>query len=160
MTSAYDNAFTTLMGNEGGYVNNPADPGGETMYGITQRVAKANGYMGAMKDLPLATAKAIAKKCYWDVTRCDELDPRVAFQMFDITYNGGHAVQWLQKAVGATPDGILGNATITAANASEPLLVVMRLSAQRLLYYTSLTAWSTFGKGWATRVANNLMGVN
>ena len=61
----FNEAFDALIGNEGGYSNNAADPGGETMWGITKRVAVASGYMGQMKDLPRETAKQIAKKNYW-----------------------------------------------------------------------------------------------
>src|SRR6266478_2656628 len=62
----FDSAFAALIGNEGGYVFDPRDPGGETMYGITSRVAAKHGYAGAMRDLPLELAKSIAKTEYWD----------------------------------------------------------------------------------------------
>lgn len=64
--STFDDAFTALIGNEGGYSFNPADPGGETMWGVTARVARGNGYPGAMKARPLSAAKQIAKTAYWD----------------------------------------------------------------------------------------------
>ena len=54
----FDQAFRNMIGHEGGYVNDPRDPGGETNHGVTKRVAVANGYTGSMKDLPLDTAKA------------------------------------------------------------------------------------------------------
>ena len=53
--SSFDDAFKALIGSEGGYSFNPADPGGETMWGVTARVARASGYAGPMKDLPLET---------------------------------------------------------------------------------------------------------
>lgn len=155
--SSFDDSFDALMGHEGGYVNHPDDPGGETMFGITFRVARANGYAGAMRDLPRETAKAIAKKCYWDPARCDEMDPRVAFQVFDTAYNGGQPVKWLQEAVGATPDGVMGPATLAALRAVDPLKVVMRFNARRLKYLGNLKTWPTFGHGWANRVAENLL---
>jgi lysozyme family protein len=130
--SAFDDAFTALMGNEGGYSNNPLDPGGETMWGITERVARATGYGGEMRTLPLAAAKAIAKQRYWDVARCDELDPRVAFDVFDTVFNGGPAVKWLQQAAGALPDGILGPDTLGKLHQVDPLKVLMRFNAYRL----------------------------
>jgi len=155
--STFDDAFTALIGNEGGYSNNPADPGGETMWGITQRVARAHGYTGAMKDLPLETAKAIAKAQYWDVYSCDKFDPRVAFQVFDAAYNGGHPALWLQKAVGVKMDGIIGPVTIAAVNAANPLEVIMRFISYRLSFFTALSTWETFGRGWANRIARNLL---
>lgn len=155
--SSFDDAFAALIGNEGGYVNNPADPGGETMWGVTARVARAHGYAGAMKDLPRDTAKAIAKKLYWDPLHLDELDPRVAFQIFDANYNGGHPVIWMQGAAGIKVDGLIGPSTIAAVQAVDPLRFMLRWNALRLRYFTSLKTFSTFGKGWTNRIANNLM---
>jgi lysozyme family protein len=155
--SAFDDAFTALIGNEGGYSNNPADPGGETMWGITARVARANGYSGAMRDLPLSTAKVIAKAEYWDKASCDKLDPRVAFQVFDSVYNGGPAIKWLQLAAGVTPDGALGPATLAAVRAVDPVKLVARFNAHRLKYLGNLSAWPAFGHGWANRIADNLL---
>lgn len=155
--SSFDDAFDELIGNEGGYSNNPADPGGETMWGVTARVARAAGYAGPMNDLPRDTAKAIAKKLYWDPLRLDELDARVAFQIFDANYNGGHPVIWMQGAAGAKVDGLIGPATIAAVQATDPLRFMLRWNALRLRYFTSLQTWSTFGKGWTNRIANNLM---
>jgi lysozyme family protein len=154
--SSFDDAFDALIGNEGGYSNNRADPGGETMWGVTARVARAAGYAGAMRELPRDTAKAIAKKLYWDPLRLDELDPRVAFQIFDANYNGGHPVIWMQGAAGAKVDGLIGPATIAAVQATDPLRFLLRWNALRLTYFTSLNTWQTFGKGWAHRIANNL----
>lgn len=154
---SFDAAFAALMGNEGGYTNNLADPGGETMWGVTLHVARRHGYTGAMIDLPHDTARSIARTEYWDPYQCDQFDARIAFQLFDTAYNGGHPVQWLQKAVGATQDGILGAQTIGAVRATDPLLVVQRFSAYRLQYLTSLAGWASFGRGWARRIANNLL---
>jgi lysozyme family protein len=154
--SSFDDAFDALIGNEGGYSNNPADPGGETMWGVTARVARAAGYTGPMKDLPRDTAKAIAKKLYWDTLRLDEFDARVAFQIFDANYNGGHPVIWMQGAAGAPVDGLIGLQTIAAVQAVDPLRFLLRWNALRLRYFTSLNTWPTFGKGWANRIANNL----
>lgn len=154
--SSFDDAFTALIGNEGGYVNNPADPGGETNFGITKRVAVANGYTGPMKSLSLDTAKQIAKKVYWDPLHLDEFDPRVAFQMLDANYNGGQTVKWAQAASGAAVDGKMGPATIAALKAVDPHAFTLSFLSQRLLYLTNLTIWSTFGKGWSRRIAANM----
>lgn len=154
--SSFDDAFTILIGNEGGYSNNPDDPGGETMWGITARVARGWGYTGDMKDLPLATAKAIAKKFYWDPYQCDQFDPRIGFQIFDAAYNGGHPAQWLQQAAYVTADGVIGSITVAAVRAADPMKIVILFNASRIAYYTSLGTWESFGKGWANRIANNL----
>jgi len=153
----FDDAFRELLGNEGGYSNVAGDPGGETMFGITKRVAVANGYTEEMKALPLERAKAIAKAQYWDRYHCDELPYEIAFQMFDAAYNGGYPVKWLQQAAKVRPDGIIGPGTVRAVNEADPDKIILRFDAYRLQYLASLTTWASFGRGWANRIANNLI---
>lgn len=154
----FESAFTALIGNEGGYVDNPKDPGGATRYGVTQRVARKHGYMGDMRELPLETARAIAKAEYWTPAGCDKLEAHVAFQVFDGAYNSGVAqsVKWLQAAVGATMDGRFGPQTQAMAAAKDPDDVCLMYDAARLLFLASLPTWPTFGRGWARRIAFNL----
>ncbi|MFC4526397.1 hypothetical protein ISN76_13005 [Dyella halodurans] len=153
----FDHAFAALLGNEGGYSNNPADPGGETMWGVTARVARAHGYAGQMKDLPLSFGRAIAKAEYWDVIHGDDLPEEIAFQAFDAAYNGGHPVQWLQQAASVTVDGNFGPVTLAAVLAADPDKIVMRFDAYRLKYMKDLPTWPNFSRGWADRIANNLL---
>ena len=155
--SSFDDAFDALIGNEGGYVDNPADPGGETMWGVTARVARACGYEGPMRELPRDTAKQIAKSMYWNPLYLDSFDPRVAFQIFDANYNGGHCMIWMQGAAGAKVDGLIGAHTIAAVQATDPLKFIIRWNSLRLRYYTSLNGWKNFGRGWTNRIASNLM---
>lgn len=158
--NAFDDSFTALIGNEGGYSNNPADPGGETMWGITARVARKHGYDGPMRDLPLDTAKAVAKAEYWDAVRGDELSPRLAFQLFDTCYNSGagEAVMLLQRSLGVAADGRFGPATMAAIRAfPDEDKLIGRFDANRLLFLADLGTWPNFGRGWARRIANNLL---
>ena len=154
----FNAAFTALIGNEGGYSNNPADPGGETMWGITARVARAWGYMGPMKDLPLDTAKRIAKDSYWTPVHADELPDVVRFDVFDTAYNSGvhEAIVLLQRAMGLAADGFFGPATTAAMQSWNPEWLRRAFNAARLDFMTALDAWPTFGKGWVRRVAANL----
>jgi lysozyme family protein len=158
MITSYDDCFARLMENEGGYSfrSNGADPGGETMYGITMTVARKWGYNGAMQDLPLETAKAIARKWYWEPYRCDQLPPAVAFHVFDSAYHGGAPVRWLQEAVGSTPDGIIGPKTVAAVRAAEPAAVVMAFNRRRLEYLTGLKNWPQNARGWTRRIVRNM----
>lgn len=153
----FNDAFTELLGNEGNYSNNINDSGGETMYGITKRVAVGNGYTGQMVDLPLGLAKQIAKSQYWDKYHCDELPYIIGFQVFDAAYNGGYPVKWLQQASGVRVDGIIGPGTVRAVLAEDPDKIVMRFDAYRLKYLTAINTWPSFGKGWVNRIANNLL---
>lgn len=154
--ASFDDAFDALIGNEGGYSFSPKDPGGETMWGITARVARACGWTGAMRDLPRETAKVYAKKLYWDPLHLDHFDSRVAFQIFDANYNGGHPIIWMQGCAKIPVDGLLGPQTIAAVQAVDPLRFILRWNSLRQRYMTSLKIWATFSKGWAVRIANNL----
>lgn len=155
--SNFDRAFIELLGHEGGYSNNPNDPGGETNWGITIAVARENGYVGPMKDMDRSVAKMIYAKKYW-LPVFDDLPYEVAFQVFDAAVNSGvgQAVRWLQRAAGVADDGKIGPVTMKAVLASDPVKLVALFNAERLLFMTNLSTWSSFGKGWARRIATNL----
>lgn len=155
----FDVAFDRLIGHEGGYANHPSDPGGETMWGVTARVARAFGYNGAMRDLPRDTAKAIYRRQYWDTVRADDLPDTVRFHVFDAAVNSGvrQAVLWLQRSCGAGADGAIGPRTLAAVRAVDPARLAGIYCGQRLRFMTDLSTWDTFGKGWARRMAANLM---
>ena len=157
MESNFDRAFTALLGNEGGYSNNPADKGGETNWGVTIAVARANGYSGPMHDMPVDAAKKIYRDQYW-LKEFDSMPYAVAFQVFDGAVNSGvtQSIKWLQQALGTKADGIIGPATMAAVKDIDPLVIVIRYNAARLAFFTSLSTWPTFGRGWANRIANNL----
>lgn len=155
----FDEAFTALIGNEGGYSNHPEDPGSETMWGVTERVARQAGYMGAMRDLPLDTAKIIACNQYWNAVRANDLPSQVRFDVFDASYNSGakQAIKWLQRAAGATDDGIFGPGTLAAVGKMNPDVLCKRFNGHRLKFFTSLPTWPSFGRGWCNRIADNLL---
>ena len=156
----FERAFEKLLGHEGGFVDHPKDPGGATRYGITQRVARANGYEGDMRNLPISEAKRIARKDYWDAVRADDMPDAVRFDLFDAAYNSHptQATKWLQRAAGATDDGIIGPKTLLAVRMADPHKLSARFNGHRLRFLTDLKTWPTFGRGWARRVADNLMG--
>lgn len=160
MTAAFNNALRVTLRHEGRYVNHPKDPGGATMYGITERVARAHGYVGDMRVLPLDTAAEIYRISYWDKVRGDELPPALAGQVFDAAVNHGvkAAVTLLQRTVGTAQDGIIGPATLKAAKAAGDSAAAHYLG-YRLKYYTSLSTWGTFGRGWTNRVAEQLLSI-
>ena len=157
MSKNFEQAFIDLLGHEGGYSNNPADPGRETNWGVTVAVARENGYVGSMKDMDASVAKTIYAKKYW-LPEFDQLAYPVAFQVFDAAVNSGvgQAVRWLQRSVGTADDGKLGPVTLQAQATIDPLKLVLLFNSERLTFMTNLSTWSSFGKGWARRVATNL----
>lgn len=95
-----------VIGREGGYVNHPADRGGPTRWGVTERVARAHGYGGDMRAFPRADAVAIYRRLYWLRPNFDgvaALAPRVAAELFDTGVNMGPEVAagFLQRALNA-----------------------------------------------------------
>lgn len=125
-----DALIEALIEREGGYVNHPADRGGPTRFGITQAVARAHGYAGAMRFLPRSEAAAIYRRLYWLRPKFDQVAaraPRLAAELFDTGVNMGPAVAatFLQRALTAlnrngkdfpdlVPDGRIGPRTVAA----------------------------------------------
>lgn len=151
----FDDAFALLMDVERGYWNDPV--GGPTMFGVTEKVARACGYAGDMRALPLSFAKSVAKSEYWDRYKCDQFDPAIGFHVFDAAYNGGHPAVWLQQAVRgvAAIDGLIGPATVAAVRAADPERVMRLFGAYRELYLTDLDGFAHDGRGWTRRCAKN-----
>ena len=101
---SFDSEFEKVVMIEGGYSDHPSDSGGKTMYGITEAVARAHGYVGPMNQMPLEFAKRVYKTAYWDINRLDEvsaISPTIAREMFDTGVNmgTGRAATFLQRAL-------------------------------------------------------------
>lgn len=106
MSKHFEAAFARTIGHEGGFSDDPVDRGGKTRFGITETVARAYGYAGAMDKLPFAIAKAIYRERYWDYLSLDavaSLYPALAYKLFDAGVNCGqaNAVKWLQIGLNA-----------------------------------------------------------
>lgn len=155
----FTQAFAILMKHEGGYVDHPNDPGGATNFGITQAVARKHGYTGHMRDYPQSEAMVVYRKDYWDAIKADELPQAIRYPMFDAAVNSGpgQAAKWLQRELGVTADGIIGPQTINASRAADGEVLARKILGARLHFMTGLGHWSSFGKGWARRIADVLM---
>jgi len=155
---SFEKAIERVLAHEGGYVNDPRDNGGETNWGITVAVARANGYAGSMRTMSRVQAKAIYRKQYWDAVKADQLPFVVAFQLFDAAVNHGvrRAIMLMQQCVGTTQDGVIGGKTIQAINTRNPQQFALLFNAVRLEFYAGLGDFAHFGKGWTRRVAVNL----
>ena len=156
---SFDAAFTRLLVREGRYSNHPSDTGGATMWGVTEATARAHGYVGAMQDLTQWQAGAIYRSSYWTPLKADQLPAEVRFDVFDAAVHSGvpQAAKWLQRALGVKDDGIVGPQTLAAAQAVPGGILKAQFNGARLHFLTTLPSWPIFGKGWAARVAKNLM---
>ncbi|MGB6053741.1 MAG: glycosyl hydrolase 108 family protein [Burkholderiaceae bacterium] len=150
----FDIAFDRLIGHEGGYVNNPADPGGETKWGISKRSYPHLNIQTLTRD----DARLIYRNDFWRRIQADRLDGGVAFQLFDFAVNSGieTAIRYFQRALGVADDGYWGPISQTAADHTTATDQIMLLNAERLDYMTRLMNWPDASKGWTRRIAANL----
>lgn len=159
MKENFDKAFAKLIRHEGGYIAHPADPGGRTNLGVTQRVWEE--WVGhpvdekTMRNLTPEMVKPLYKRKYWDKVCGDDLPAGVDYCVFDAAVNSGpgRAIKWLQQSLGVTQDGAMGPKTLAAAKAADPQLLVVGYNAVRLTFLQDLPTWGTFGRGWGRRVA-------
>ena len=151
----FDEAFRILIGHEGGYTDGKGDPGGETKYGISKRSYPHID----IKNLTLDGAKAIYLNDFWLAPDIGALPERIRFDMFDagVNHGPGQAARFLQRAVGVADDGVIGPVTMEAVRAHNPENLVARFNGERLMFFTKLKNWPLAGKGWARRVAKNLL---
>jgi len=151
---SFERCWAFTLDAEKGFFDDPV--GGPTMWGVTERVARAWGYKGDMKYLPLDTAKLIAETNYYTPFKCDQLPPALAVCVFDTAYHGGKPIQWLQAAVGTFPDGIIGAKTIAAAREADIKKTVALFCASRIRYLQRLKNFRENAGGWMLRIANLL----
>jgi len=153
----FDQAFDVLITHEGGFAHRPfsEDPGGATKYGVTEAVARENGYAGPMQDFTLEASKAIYRRQYWDKCRCDEMPVDVRYPLFDAAVNSGpgQAVKWLQSAVGVKADGVIGPMTMQSVSNANPIRLAKQMLGKRLRFMTELKNWTANSRGWARRIA-------
>lgn len=151
-------ALAFVLDQEGGYVHHPADPGGETNMGITKYTARAHGWRGSMRAIPMELVRRIYLVGYWQACRLEEfpLHP-LRLAVFDAAVNSGsgQAKKWLQVELGITADGRVGPVTLGALKALDPNGLddlTGRLIDRRQAFLESLKSWATFGKGWSRRL--------
>jgi lysozyme family protein len=155
----FASSLAAVLVHEGGYVNDPQDPGGATNRGVTQHVyddwRRSQGLAPrGVRSLEQLEIEAIYRKLYWNVCHCDDLPAGVDYCVFDFAVNSGpvRAARYLQRAVGVADDGQIGPMTLAAANAKPPCETIAALSAARLDFLGQLPTFGRFGKGWTARV--------
>ena len=160
MKENFEIALQALLKHEGGFVNDPRDPGGMTNLGVTKKVWEA--FVGRevtedeMRALTPATVAPLYKQRYWDAVHGDTLPSGVDYCVFDCAVNSGvkQSVRFLQRSVGADPDGLLGPHTLQAVADADPMDVIEKFTTARESFLKGLPAFVTFGKGWMIRTAS------
>jgi lysozyme family protein len=144
----FERAFATIINSEGGYSNDPRDPGGETKYGISKH---AYPHVD-IKSLTIAQAEQIYRADYWDKCRCDEMPKSLKLPLFDSAVNQGadKAIKLLQTALNLNADGVIGPRTMERAH--QDAEAAANFLTERILHYASLPTFPTFGRGWVRRV--------
>jgi len=159
MKNNFDLALSELLKHEGGYVNNPKDPGGMTNLGVTRAVWES--YVGRessekeMRALTPAQVAPLYKRKYWDAINGDSLPSGLDLCVFDCAVNSGvgRAAKMLQGVLGLTQDGSIGPKTLEACKKFSSKDLVDKFCSARQDFLESLPTFKTFGKGWSARVA-------
>jgi lysozyme family protein len=162
MIENWETAFAHVLQSEGGYVNDPADPGGETNFGVTKAAWAAyigrEVEAGEMRALTVEDVKPFYKSRYWDANQCDSLPAGVDYAVFDFGVNAGikRSAKFLQQAVGVGADGSIGQGTLDAVAQASPVSVIEAFSKVKDSFYRELVVKNPteqkFLHGWLNRI--------
>ena len=162
MNANFDASFERVMKSEGGYVWDKDDAGGETNLGVTAGAWAA--FLGRpiepgeMKALTKEIVKPFYRQMYWDKVKGDNLPAGVDYAVFDFAVNAGvsRAAKFLQRAVGAIDDGVIGSGTLGRVAKTEPADLLDNFADQKQRFYNGLATTNPtqqkFLKGWLARV--------
>jgi len=158
-------ALQHVLEMEGGYSDDPYDPGGPTNKGITLQayaewkgVPKRAALKGELQRIPDDVVRDIYRQRYWAPACCAEMPPALAFFHFDAAVNHGvtGAMRLLQRAVGTEADGEIGPNTRAAIAALPVGEALQRYAQVRRDRYRALPHFWRFGRGWLARVDKTL----
>lgn len=163
---AIANAFERIVASEGGLSMDPQDRGNWTSGVVGQGELKGTKYGVSAMAYPFLNIATLTKdaaqyyfeKDYWDKVQADHFHPAIAFQLVDASYNHGrgNAIRMLQRAVDVADDGIIGPLTLDSVNGEDTDDVLHLFNAERLVFYTKISTFNRYGKGWVRRVAENM----
>ena len=159
MNGNFEACLALVLKSEGGFVNNPKDPGGATNFGVTKATYEQfTGKTVSVDDMRALTVDQITplyRRMFWDAVHGDDLPAGVDYAILDFAVNSGvkRAAKALQQAVGVTVDGAIGAATMAAVASADANDIVTKVCAARLAFLQALTTWQYYGKGWGGRVA-------
>ena len=154
MSVRFLKAINRVLGHEGGYVNDPEDPGGETNWGISKRSYPSVD----IKNLTRTQAVALYYRDFWLKAKCEEVSVGVDYQLLDSAVNSGisQTFRFMQRALNVADDGLWGPVSLAGLRQTKKCDFVLLFLAERLEFMTKLKNWGAHGKGWSRRIAQNL----
>jgi len=156
MQNNFKKCLELVLKSEGGWVNNPKDPGGETNLGVTKKVWEewVGHEVKTMKDLTPEDVAPMYQAKYWMACYANQLPVGIDYMAFDAAVNmgPGRAVKLLQECLGCVPDGTIGPRTMQLIDQKKPEDIVDLYSKRKTSFYEGLATFATFGKGWLKRV--------
>lgn len=162
MIDNFKKCLELVLHHEGGWADDPHDPGGATMKGVTISTFKMHyGNDKTKEDLKSITAEQlehIYKTGYWDKIKGDKLPSGLDYALFDFAVNSGsfRAVKYLQSCLGCKMDGIIGVNTLSAVLSDSPEVLIKKICSRRLDFLKTLKTWKYYGNGWSNRINNVL----
>jgi len=160
MMNGFERCLPLVLAHEGGFVNHPDDPGGITNLGCTkttwEKWIDRRCTVEEMRALTPADVAPLYREKYWEKVCADDLPTGIDYCVFDTAINSGpgRAAKFLQEAVGAKADGVIGPRTLAAVQEADPRQVIDAYSAARLAWLQELSTWKVFGNGWGRRVTD------
>src|SRR4051812_42149280 len=161
MADLLDACLAFTLAQEGGYVDDPADPGGATNRGITLATLRHWDHEPTLgpadvEDMTEQTTAAIYRTLYWNALRGDSLPPGVDLSSFDFGVNAGtrRSAELPQQVLGLPPDqvnGAVGPETLHAVLTADAATVIGGLAEHQAAYYRGLAEFDRFGRGWLER---------
>lgn len=158
MKDNFEKSFKLMIAHEGGFVNDPHDPGGPTNLGVTQRAWEE--WVGRkvtvqeIRDLKVENIKEFYRSRYWDAIRGDDLLAGLDYTVFDFAVHAGvnRAAKTLQMCAEVEPDGKIGKITLAAVNEIGAVPLIKAVNHERLTFLQELKTFSRYGRAWTRRV--------
>ena len=159
MKENFTKSLQMLLVHEGGFVNDPKDPGGITNLGVTKAVYEK--YVGhpvdeaTMRGLTHEDVAPIYKMLYWDRIHGDNLPNGLDYAMFDCAVNSGvsRSVSFLQRILSLKADGVMGPETLEQVGKAKIDELIKQFDTERQRFLEGLDTFPHFGKGWTARIS-------
>ena len=156
--TTFERALSLVLTHEGGWSDDPADPGGATNLGVT--IGSLSLWLGRpatraeVRALTPASVAPLYRRRFWDAIQGDALPAGLDYALFDFAVNSGpkRAVIGMQRALGLADDGRLGPVTLAAFDGRDVSGLIDAVCDGRLSFLRALSTWPRFGRGWGRRV--------